>query len=237
MGKIDILNGHMHHIFKKSEYEIQNARVVPNAEALRLKNNHGKSLTTTVLYIDLRGYSKLFKTKQYKTIGKIISAYHFFVGMLVKEWSGQIVSYMGDGILAVFEPKNSEKNAVRCAMQIKYYFDNFFKTILNTNYAISDMSYGIGLANGDIMAIRTGTVAQNDITWIASCVKDAVRIGDRLSGRIGITPSMFDMLPDNLRHGDMYKDRPMFMPYLPLKNEYWVFENDIYTTNYHIVFN
>ncbi len=182
--------------------EVQDSTKIPSPEDLPLHQNTGSKLETAAFYIDLRGYSDLLENRRFDTVGRIISAFHYTIARFIKFHSGHIISFMGDGLLALFEPKNNPiKNAVECALKYKYFFKNYFSNEIRERWKI-ELDYGIGIAYGQIIAIRTGMKGKNDITWVGRCIKDAVKIGDYLNksnGNIGITHSVYDKLPEGLR--------------------------------------
>ncbi len=181
--------------------EVQDSTKIPSPEDLPLHQNTGSKLETAAFYIDLRGYSDLLESRRFDTVGRIISAFHYTIARFIKFHSGHIISFMGDGLLALFDPEsNPIENAVRCALKYKYFFKNYFLDKIKERWKI-ELDYGIGVAYGQIIAIRTGMRGENDITWVGRCIKDAVKIGDYIDNsykNVGITHSVYNKLPEGL---------------------------------------
>jgi adenylate cyclase len=94
-----------------------------------LNKNDGRQFHASILFIDLRGSTKLFNTYYKPTIAKIFKAYQKGITDIALDFNGEIRSFNGDSMLVFFEGNTKEaiNKSVKCAMKISYYI----KYILN----------------------------------------------------------------------------------------------------------
>lgn len=77
-----------------------------------------KLIKSTILVLDIPGFTKIASTKSPIEITKYLNDYYKKVGNIVNKNKGKIIKYIGDSILIVFNKKNSEKNAINSSINI-----------------------------------------------------------------------------------------------------------------------
>jgi adenylate cyclase len=82
----------------------------------------GKEQETVILFVDLRNFTKLSEQKLPYDVVYILNKYYSTCGQIIESNNGRLDKFIGDGIMAIFEAKNSMeancKNAVKAASEI-----------------------------------------------------------------------------------------------------------------------
>jgi adenylate cyclase len=146
-----------------------------------LYGNDGVEFTGVILFIDLRGSTKLFEKHYDNVIAKIFMSYHKGVTTIAKELSGKIRSFNGDSVLVFFEGNTKEviNNAVKCAMQITYFINNILNPKLEAK-SYAKIDFGIGIDHGKVLSIKVGIKDEGnrDLAWISDNVNFSAKISD-----------------------------------------------------------
>ena len=78
-------------------------------------------MNLAMLFVDIKGYTKLVQEQNQKKIARMMTLYVTEMGAAIKYHGGTIVSIERDGLLAAFNTKENQKynaceEAVRCAV-------------------------------------------------------------------------------------------------------------------------
>ena len=184
-------------------YNITEVDYVPSIEDPKLTfEKKGLSFYAVILYIDIRNSTKIIEQHHNYTVGKIHKAFMHIGTEILKQNSGEIRSFNGDSILAVFAGnKKVCENAVKTAMTIKYAVRDLCKVDFNKYH---DLDFGIGIDYGKILVVKAGTprnANNNDLIWIAKEVNNAVKIGDmgKYPFNINISPIVYENINEQLK--------------------------------------
>ena len=120
---------------------------------------------------------------------------------------GTVRSFNGDGMLALFVGVKQSNNAVKAAMQIRWFvrsilwpkFNAYFSANAAARGARLNFSVGCGLDYGDIYAVRVGIRGTNDVAWVGRCTNTAAKLSNELHHprSIGVTRAVFSRLNDD----------------------------------------
>lgn len=136
----------------------------------------------TVVFADLTGSTRAFEKLGNVKAAQIITRLTQWIGQVCQAHGGEVVKYLGDGVLIVFK---ESRNAVEAASQLqKLHHDRLRHWPLPLR-----MRLQIGMARGDIV--------QQD----GDCYGDAVNVASRLSDlsdseQILVSESVMHQLPD-----------------------------------------
>jgi class 3 adenylate cyclase len=123
----------------------------------------------TVLFTDLRGFTQYSETQKPVVVMDFLSRFQGFLSQIVNQHEGCVISFMGDGMLAVFGaptalPNHAEK-ALRAALQM-----------LETLPEVCPLAMGIGIHSGSVVAGCLGSGAHIEFSVIGDTVNVASRI-------------------------------------------------------------
>ncbi len=125
---------------------------------------------------------------------------------VIKAEGGEIRSFDGDRVMAVFIGDTRHDAAARCALKMSWAFVNIVKPKLEAAFprglAGYALAYTTGIDVGEVWAIRGGVRNDNDLVWVGR----APNLGAKLSGmktghRSYITGAVFDKLSDTVKYG------------------------------------
>lgn len=133
----------------------------------------------TVLFSDLRGFTTFSEERETRDVMVVLNAYLGAMADVIHDEGGMVMSYLGDGIIAVFgasEPRSDHADqALDAAVKMLDRMERF-----NTGFATEldgqRFRMGIGLNSGIVTAGNLGTVRRLAYTVIGDTVNTASRI-------------------------------------------------------------
>jgi len=136
---------------------------------------------------DMRGFTALADTLPPQQLVDLLNRYFDCQVPAIHEHGGEVLKYMGDGLLAIF-PINAERDfSTICAAALaagKTARDNI--TALNTAEDGPALRFGLALHVGDVLFGNIGSGNRLDFTCIGPAVNLAARL-EKLAGRLGRT--------------------------------------------------
>ena len=168
---------HVHLAFGKYLSPAVVARLVENPERLALG---GETRELTVLFSDLRNFSRISEGMSARELTQFMNAYLTPVTDAILECEGTVDKYMGDAVLAFWNapldvPDHARK-AVTAALRIRAAI-----ALFNTQRRAaerSDVAMGLGLAFGDCNVGNMGSTRRFDY----SVLGDTANLASRLEG-------------------------------------------------------
>lgn len=154
----------------------------------------GKKSEVTILYADIRGFTKMSAEKDAEDIMDILNAYFSILIPIICHYDGTIDKFIGDEILAVFgspEPdaKQHEK-AVRAAWEMQAAMN----TLNGERKARGQVTchIGIGIHCGEVLHGFIGSAERIEFTVIGDAVNRASRYCDGAgAGEVLISPEVY----------------------------------------------
>lgn len=183
-------------------WNITDGIVVPKTDDIVLKNG-GKNVDATYLYADLAESSKLAQTLYKETVGKIIRAYINTASRILRQYGGEIRSFDGDRVMAIFMGEEKNRKAVRAALGINWAVQEVIRPAIKTAWSdgekFSHIEHGIGIDTGDALIVRGGVRDNNDLISVGAAPNIAAKLSEiRGTHAIHITDRVFDDLDDQL---------------------------------------
>lgn len=154
--------------------------VLARADGVRLG---GEQAEATILFSDIRGFTTFSETRTPEEVIAILNRYLTAMTDAILDQGGTLVSYMGDGIMAVFgapipQPDHADR-ALRAARQMLGPKLSEFNAYATGELGIEGgFQMGVGLNTGTVMSGMVGSERRLDYTTIG----DAVNTASRLEG-------------------------------------------------------
>lgn len=156
-------------------------RVVPTThdvgfgEAVKVK--------ATFLYADLKDSSGLVKACQAATVGKVLRVYLDVAARLVKRNGGEIRSFDGDRIMAIYIGPGAANRSVQTALQLKWACENLLQPQLEKRFvAIPKAKWKVqpatGIATGEALMVRGGVRRHSDLVSVGLAPNLAAKLSD-----------------------------------------------------------
>jgi adenylate cyclase len=176
------------------------AALLPEGEgAPRLES---RRLEATVLFCDLRSFTTLAEQLRAEQVIAVLNRYLDAVSGAVFAHGGTVVSYQGDGVLAVFgAPLPQDDHAVSALAAAREVLDEalprFNAWLLEERLADAPLAAGIGINSGHVMSGLVGSerrveyAAVGDATNVAARLQTLGRDGE---GRMFLSQTTYEQL-------------------------------------------
>ncbi|HZP99811.1 MAG TPA: adenylate/guanylate cyclase domain-containing protein [Reyranella sp.] len=153
-----------------------------------VKRGDGQTIEAVIWYCDLRGFTRASDSLPRDTVIALLNDYFDTMGKIVTDSGGEILKFMGDGMLAMFpvpDPAGRAEVAARAARAAASVADAVM--VLNRIRAAAEepaMRFGLALHIGEVMFGNIGASNRLDFTVIGPAVNYAARL-EKLCGEIG----------------------------------------------------
>jgi class 3 adenylate cyclase len=189
-----------------TNFTITNGTSVPTVGDLTF-DNVAKDIPVAMLFIDIKGSTHIVNAVQRTTAAKMYKSFLKGVTKITLANDGDVRSFNGDGVLAVFAGPGKSNNAVRAAMEMKYFFQQILTPKLerykrqNRQLQNIKFDFGIGIDLGDILVVKAGIGGENnrDLVWVGSATNHAVKLAEQSNGNnhIHISSAVYNEITAN----------------------------------------
>ena len=187
----------------KTNWSRRKGLVVPTSDTVQLGND-AVEIEAAVLYVDLASSTDLVLGHKDYFAAEIIKSFLLASCIVIRNNCGEIVSFDGDRVMAVFIGDKKCSNAAKTGLQITSAIREVDKSLKNfytkTGYVID---YGIGIDVSDLFVIRTGIRGANDLSWVGAAANIAAKLSE-LRGRrekVFITDKVYDRMANSSKYG------------------------------------
>lgn len=150
-------------------------------------NLTGRIALATVLFSDIRSFTTYSERLTSDEIAELLNSYLETACAPIIRCGGNVMKFLGDGIMALFEPREGEKGetharrAVRAGLAMQLAALKFREWVdkRHSNQNLPDFAIGVGMHTGEVLMCHVGTPTGGELTAIG----DAVNIASRLEGQ------------------------------------------------------
>ncbi|OGL12299.1 MAG: hypothetical protein A3F92_01865 [Candidatus Rokubacteria bacterium RIFCSPLOWO2_12_FULL_71_22] len=140
----------------------------------------GKIVDATVLFADIQGFTRLSERLPPQQIVGFLNEYMTAMTCLIEAEGGIIDKFMGDGIMAIFLPRDAGDNHALRAVRAGLRMQDGLKTLKEGWHErrpeIAELTARIGVNTGEMVAGNVGSETRMDYTVIGDNVNLASRI-------------------------------------------------------------
>lgn len=193
-----------------ASWNISDGIVVPQTEDLALKNG-GRLLEATFLYADLANSSDMAQSLKKEVAAKIVRSYINTASRILRQYDGEIRSFDGDRVMAIFVGSAQYRNAVRAALAINWAVLEVIRPKIKASWSDGEdfyqIDHGIGIDAGEILIVRGGVRDNNDLISIGPAANIAAKLSSvRSRYSIYITDRVVAELDDDLLKYETYNN-------------------------------
>jgi class 3 adenylate cyclase len=163
-----------------------------------LKGNvstHGQMLRATVLFADIRGFTKMTEHANPQFLLKFLNVYMDAMSKIIESYGGIIDKYVGDEIMALYgaplQEPHSSKRAINSAIEMLKKLN-----IINNEFqeqGFPEIKIGIGINFGEMVAGNLGAEDRLNYTVLGANVNLAARLCQKAGPmQILVTQSVLD---------------------------------------------
>ena len=168
-----------------------------------IRRGERTSLEAVVMFSDLRGFTALSETGSAEAVFAALDGYFEVIVQSVEDNGGDVLKFMGDGVLSVFPISTPEATAARCrdAAQAAQAALNGLVTLNASRAALGQpgLDMGIGINAGSVSYGNIGSQGRLDFTVLGGAVNVASRVEGltkTLGDRVLATASVATHAPD-----------------------------------------
>ena len=145
----------------------------------------GVELESTVLFSDVRGFTTFSESQPAERVLEILNRYLTAMTDAILEHGGTVISYMGDGIMAVFgapipQPDHADRALAAAQEMLEERLPQFNAWL--QEQGIEGFGMGIGLNTGPVMAGNVGSERRLEYTAIGDTTNTAARLEGMTKG-------------------------------------------------------
>jgi class 3 adenylate cyclase len=179
--------------------------VVPTTEDIVLRDG-AVNIDATYLYADLANSSALGQKIKKDVAAKIIRSYLNAATRLLRHYDGEIRSFDGDRVLAIFIGGSKNTNAVRAALALNWAVHKVLRPKFSAKWSdLNDtwtVNHGVGIDTGGAMLVRGGVRNNNDLISIGAAPNVAAKLSEiRSYPDIYITQDVYDKMNSSNKTG------------------------------------
>jgi adenylate cyclase len=177
-------------------WKTENAQVVPETEDVRLANG-AKLLDATYLYADMADSTGLAQGYKNWAVAKVMRTYLNAATRILTAGGGNIRSFDGDRVMAIFIGSAKNSNAVTAGLKLNWALDEVINPAIQAKWADFKwvMTHGVGIDSGEAMIVRGGVRGHNDLVSVGRAPNVAAKLSEVRGGkRINITSTVYNNL-------------------------------------------
>jgi adenylate cyclase len=166
----------------------------------------GKRLTSTVMFCDLRGFTTVAERLEAEQVIELLNRYLTEMSDAVLEHGGTVVSYMGDGIMAVFGaplPQDDHADrALAAAREIASTRLSNFNAWAQEAGLTEPFRVGVGLCSGPVMSGNVGSSKRLEYAAVGDTTNTAARL-QAMTKETGCAVLISDATKAALQNGEV----------------------------------
>jgi class 3 adenylate cyclase/Tfp pilus assembly protein PilF len=177
---------------------------VPEAVAYRIsegkENLPSERSETTIIFIDIRGFTKLADQLDPEKATEIINNIFAPIVGIINKYGGSINKFLGDGLVAIFgtpfSHENDPERAARASLEIMKSIEENGK--IKIGKKVNNLKARIGINTGLCISGEIGSDSRKEFTVIGDTVNLASRLqANAIPGKILIGEKTFQRIKDN----------------------------------------
>jgi adenylate cyclase len=156
----------------------------------QIRRGHAESMRAAIWLSDLRGFTTLSDRLPAETVVDILNQYFDCQVPAIRKHGGEILKFMGDGLLAVFPIASDGGDLGEVCGRVLQAAREAKADVDAMQYPCGDsverFRFGVALHIGDILFGNIGGMSRLDFTCIGPAVNLAARL-EKIAGRLGRT--------------------------------------------------
>jgi adenylate cyclase len=184
-----------------------------------IRRGERTTLEAVVMFTDLRGFTALSDTATEEDLFEALNGYFDVVVQAVEEMNGDVLKFMGDGILSIFAIPTPDVRTLRCEQAVRAAQKALSDlALLNETRAQAhkpSLDIGVGINSGQVSYGNIGSPGRLDFTVLGG----AVNLSSRIEGltksigqRVLATKAVADTCPDVFQSCGLHEVRGLTQP-------------------------
>ncbi len=135
-----------------------------------------QKIEAVIFYFDLSGFTKLSEALDGEAVIELLNAYYGAAVPIIEARGGNVLKFMGDGLLAIFakgDGRNAEENAVETIREIETGFEAL--DVSRAEAGLTTTGFTVALHAGEVLYGNIGSASRLDFTVIGPAVNTTAR--------------------------------------------------------------
>ena len=167
------------------------------------KRGHGDSIDAAVWYCDLRGFTEMSDHSAAGQVVEMLDTYFECVADAIRESGGEILKFIGDAVLAIFDfadssPERACRHALHAATRALDAVDEWNQ---RSHLGDDKLRLGVALHAGSVLYGNIGSRERLDFTVIGAAINEVCRL-EPLCKTIGVPLVMSQRFTELVGAGD-----------------------------------
>ena len=150
-------------------------------------------------------------TQEPEFAGRMYKTYLVCAARVIRSEQGNITSYDGDRVMAVYTGRRMVERAVRSAFKLYYVVQELInpaeqELTSGTRFA---MRQSVGIDTSELLVVMASLRTANDLVWIGRAGNYAAKLSSRRAPATHITEDVYDLLPAHMKTGE--NGRPIWV--------------------------
>ena len=153
----------------------------------QIRRGHAEAIHAAIWLSDMRGFTLLADRVPAQTLVELLNDYFDCQVPAILKHGGEVLKFMGDGLLAIFPIGNDRNPAEVCARALASAYEarrNVAALDRSTRKEVGGVRFGLALHVGDVLYGNIGGGNRLDFTCIGAAVNLAARL-EKLAGKLG----------------------------------------------------
>jgi adenylate cyclase len=153
----------------------------------QIRRGHAEAIHAAIWLSDMRGFTLLADRVPAQTLVELLNNYFDCQVPAILKHGGEVLKFMGDGLLAIFPIGNDRDPAEVCARALASAYEarrNVAALNRSTRIELGGVRFGLALHVGDVLYGNIGGGNRLDFTCIGAAVNLAARL-EKLAGKLG----------------------------------------------------
>lgn len=171
--------------------QINTSKAFKVPEITDVSHAEAKTITTSVLHIDMRGSTNIIRQFNAVDALKIYKIFHATMVSVALFKGGKVRTFAGDRIGVLFDPSRSVDDAVETALLMQGVIEQILNPIFQERAGYS-IQYGIGVDYGIMLVGRIGQYgnSNNDLVWVGEAMNVASKLADDMGAGVFISDTV-----------------------------------------------
>jgi len=189
-----------------SDWNSRKGTAVPSTDTVPLGNG-AVEVNAVYLYADLADSTGLARDFNRTTAAKVIRAYLDATCRVIRSCGGEIRSFDGDRVMAIFMGSAKNTAAADCALKINHVVTRIVRPKVEANLSSIktqgfQVKHCVGVDTGKALIVRGGVRGHNDLVSIGRAPNVAAKLSDVRQGNYHsyITQDVFNGMLDSAKY-------------------------------------
>jgi class 3 adenylate cyclase len=168
-----------------------------------LRRNVNHKIGLAVLFVDIDGSTKMSMTLSSSEFAAVLQVFSQEMSMLVSEYGGYTLKYVGDAVIALFPAQHDKKRAITNAISCGKAMLDVIKRSINPEFLahkLPELKVKVAIEYGELLVVLYGkSLERSHVDVVGPGISMAAKmLGLSKTGQVMVGQSVFESYGDEL---------------------------------------